>query len=186
MDTKKCTKCYEEKNTIEFPRSKSNKCGTGQPCRECGRRITAEWVKDNPEYIERNREKKRAITKEWHSSNKERIYKRTKYRYQNEPLFKLRMILRVQILRYIKNKEGKHTEEILGETFDNVRVHLERQFKEGMTWDNHGEWHIDHIIPLANGKNREELIELNHYTNLQPLWAKDNLSKGAKLDWKPE
>jgi hypothetical protein len=49
-----------------------------------------------------------------------------------------------------------------------------------MTWSNMGEWHIDHIKPLATAKTEKDVYELNHYTNLQPLWAKDNLSKGAK------
>ncbi len=49
-----------------------------------------------------------------------------------------------------------------------------------MTWENHGEWHIDHIIPISWGKTESEVIELNHYTNFQPLWAKDNLSKGNR------
>lgn len=50
-----------------------------------------------------------------------------------------------------------------------------------MTWENRGEWHIDHIIPLASASTEEELLALCHYTNLQPLWAFDNLSKGAKI-----
>ncbi len=52
-----------------------------------------------------------------------------------------------------------------------------------MSWDNHTKygWHIDHIIPLASAKTEEELKSLCHYTNLQPLWAKENLSKGAKI-----
>jgi hypothetical protein len=50
-----------------------------------------------------------------------------------------------------------------------------------MSWDNHGEWHIDHIIPLSSAKNESDLYKLFHYTNLQPLWAFDNLSKGNKI-----
>jgi hypothetical protein len=50
-----------------------------------------------------------------------------------------------------------------------------------MTLENYGEWHLDHIIPLATATTREDVVRLNHYTNFQPLWAKDNLSKGAKI-----
>jgi hypothetical protein len=49
-----------------------------------------------------------------------------------------------------------------------------------MSWENHGEWHIDHIVPLSSAITEEELRKLSHYTNLQPLWATDNLSKGSK------
>ena len=50
-----------------------------------------------------------------------------------------------------------------------------------MTWDNYGEWHVDHIIPLSSAENEIELIELCHYRNLQPLWAKENLMKKDKI-----
>ena len=71
--------------------------------------------------------------------------------------------------------------EILGAELDLIKQHLEDQFQDGMTWENMGEWHIDHIIPLASAKTKEELICLCHYSNLQPLWATDNLSKGDRL-----
>jgi hypothetical protein len=50
-----------------------------------------------------------------------------------------------------------------------------------MTWDNHGEWHIDHIIPISSGKTEDEVLKLCHYTNLQPLWKEDNLKKSDKI-----
>lgn len=66
---------------------------------------------------------------------------------------------------------------------DELRAHLEAQFQAGMSWDNYGEWHIDHIKPLASFdlEDTDQLKLACHYTNLQPLWAKDNLSKGAKM-----
>jgi hypothetical protein len=58
---------------------------------------------------------------------------------------------------------------------------LEKQFVVGMSWDNRNKWHIDHIIPLSSAKTEEEIYKLAHYTNLQPLWAEDNLSKGDTI-----
>lgn len=80
--------------------------------------------------------------------------------------------------------------ELLGCTIEELRTHLEAQFQEGMTWDNYGRdgWHIDHIKPCSSFDllKEAEQRECFHYTNLQPLWAKDNLSKGAKLNWTPD
>jgi len=60
-------------------------------------------------------------------------------------------------------------------------AHIEGEFKEGMTWENYGEWHIDHIKPLGvKGLTEEEIIERLEFTNTQPLWAFDNISKGNK------
>ena len=93
---------------------------------------------------------------------------------------------RVRSITYncFKNKGYKNntkTEKLLGIKFPKLKIHLERQFTKGMTWSNYGKWHIDHIIPLASANTEEELIKLCHYRNLQPLWAKDNLIKGAKI-----
>ena len=62
--------------------------------------------------------------------------------------------------------------------------YLAAKFQEGMSWDNHGEWHIDHIKPCCkfNLLDDEEQRKCFHYTNLQPLWSKDNLSKGGKYN----
>ena len=72
--------------------------------------------------------------------------------------------------------------DILGCTFDCAQKHIEARFKEGMHWLNHGAWHIDHIVPIAwfDLSDRQQLFAAAHYTNLQPLWARENLSKGAR------
>lgn len=71
--------------------------------------------------------------------------------------------------------------EYLGCSWVELRDYLEVQFTDNMSWDNYGEWHVDHIVPLAIAENKEQLVELCHHTNLRPLWAFDNISKGAKL-----
>jgi len=92
--------------------------------------------------------------------------------------------LRTRQGQAIKNHKGtKFTSslELLGADIDTVRQHLESQFKEGMSWDNRGEWHIDHVIPCCKFDltDIEEQKKCFHYTNLQPLWAKENLQKGG-------
>ena len=81
---------------------------------------------------------------------------------------------------YLKSKT---TEEIIGCDLEFFVKYIESKFTDGMCWERINEIHIDHIIPLATAKTEEEVIKLCHYTNLQPLWAKDNLSKGSKINW---
>lgn len=109
----------------------------------------------------------------------------TKRRHEDF-LYKLKGTLRYRIwhaltTHYTKNKK---TIELLGADIITVKNHLEEQFTEGMTWNNHGKWHIDHIIPLTNAKSQEEMEKLCHYTNLQPLWKSDNLKKGKRIFFK--
>lgn len=70
-------------------------------------------------------------------------------------------------------------EKLVCEDISAVRIWLENQFTEGMSWDNYGDWHIDHKTPISAAKNLEEFKILSHYTNLQPLWALDNVKKGG-------
>ena len=79
---------------------------------------------------------------------------------------------------YSKNTK---TQEMLGVDWEVVKKHIERKFKKGMNWNNYGEWHIDHIIPLASAKTPEKLKQLCHYTNLQPMWAEENIIKSNKI-----
>lgn len=139
-----------------------------------------------------NPEKIRTIKLKSYHKNKtkdEQIDRRKKYRkYKRKTDVKYRLtdIVRRRIKDYIRinniTKKNK-TFDIVGCTPEFLKEHLEKQFKNEMTWENYGlyGWHIDHIIPLSSAKNEEELYKLCHYTNLQPLWAKENLSKGSKI-----
>jgi hypothetical protein len=93
---------------------------------------------------------------------------------------KIRSLIYKSIKRggWIKNSR---THQILGCSFKEFKIYIENKFTEGMNWQNRGEWHFDHIYPLSLAKNEKHLIELNHYTNFQPLWAKDNLKKGNRV-----
>ncbi len=125
------------------------------------------------------------------SKNKEYMNKkRNDYRVErrkNDPLYKLTHTLRSRVLVAFKRKSIKKTSksyEILGADWATIKLHIESKFREGMTWKNHGygedKWHVDHIVPIAFARNEEELVALMHYTNLQPLWQKENQSKGGR------
>lgn len=73
--------------------------------------------------------------------------------------------------------KNSSTFEILGCSYQYFLSHIERQFLKGMTWENRKKWHIDHIIPIASAKCVDDLIKLNHHTNMRPLWARDNWEK---------
>ena len=142
---------------------------------------------------DRYRDVKKEAIKKWRLNNKLRvslynakyskshrfqINKREKDRRDNDPIYKMKINIRRRIRKFIINKIG-NTTDILGCSYYDVRVHISNNFKEGMNWDNYGEWHIDHIKPLALAKTKEETYKLCHYTNLQPLWAIENLQKGC-------
>lgn len=109
-----------------------------------------------------------------------------KYRWRQKQRgnvrYRLERNLRHRVYKAIRgNSKSKPTLELLGCTVEEVKVHLEDQFWAGMSWENYGEWHIDHIKPCAKFDltKPEEQQKCFHYTNLQPLWAEHNLSKGA-------
>jgi hypothetical protein len=78
-------------------------------------------------------------------------------------------------------EKSSKTAEILGCTFEEFQLHIENQFQPNMTWDNYPEWEYDHIYPVSRAVDEEHLLQLNHYTNFQPLWAEDNRRKSNKL-----
>lgn len=90
-------------------------------------------------------------------------------------------ILISQSLRNKGYKKGSKSEQILGCEWEFFKEYIERKFKKGMTWDNYGKWHLDHIYPISKATSYEMALELNHYTNFQPLWAFDNISKNDKV-----
>lgn len=157
------------------------------------------WRQENIE-LARKREKERRLKnatllaeyqKKYRKSNTENRSKYMKQyereRKKTDPLYKLARNVRTLVGKSFKRvstyfKKESKTETLLGCTIPELRDHLEKQFLPGMTFENHGRdgWHIDHIIPLASAKTQEEVEKLCHYTNLQPLWASDNIRKGNK------
>tara|TARA_R110001632_G_scaffold1456_1_gene6432 strand:- start:10 stop:591 length:582 start_codon:yes stop_codon:yes gene_type:complete len=105
-------------------------------------------------------------------------------RRRTDPNFKILTILRGRIKDVLKgHSKSDSTINILGCTIEELWIHLESKFTEGMTRQNHGKWHVDHIIPCASFDltKPEQQVKCFHYTNLQPLWALDNLKKGKSV-----
>ena len=143
--------------------------------------------RDNNKEKEKIRRKKyyienTEVRKLYYENNKDILNEKIKERKMKDFIFKLKVLFRSKTNKILGSNKEK-TFDIIGCTPQLLKEHLESQFLEGMCWENHGlfGWHIDHIIPLSSAKTEEELYKLCHYTNLQPLWAEDNLKKGDRL-----
>jgi hypothetical protein len=153
-----CTQCKKEKEFNEFYKNRYNTRGIRVYCKTCDLENTRTHHKNNPG--------KRAA-----ESNKRR----------EDPVQKIRMNLGTRLWQVVSKKHGK-TMELTGCTTEELIKHLSSKFTEGMTLENYGEWHIDHIKPCAsfNLGDPGEQHKCFHWTNLQPLWAADNIRKGSK------
>ena len=140
------------------------------------------------EYYYANRERMIAAAVEWQKQNPERRKKSrqdAKDRLLATPVGKLSHGVSTLIRRSLEKKgyrKKSRTREILGCDLDDFRSHIERQFLPGMSWKKVGpEIHLDHIVPVSTAKTEEEVLQLNHFTNFRPMWAGDNIRKGAKM-----
>jgi len=165
--SKVCTKCKEEKTLDNFHVHKGK--GTIRAaCKTCDSKARSEYYKNN-------RTKLNKQTTQYQNN-----------RCKVDPNYKLSRRLRSRLWQAITNQRGQksnRTMVLVGCTIPFLRGYLEARFKEGMTWENYGTWHIDHIQPCASFDltKKENQVKCFHYTNLQPLWASENLSKGDEL-----
>lgn len=165
--TKRCYNCGKVKDKTEFMPRKIAADGYRSGCRDCHREFTKTWRKLNPV---KNRE----------------IYTKSHKKRHSSASYRLNASMRAAICETIRRgKGGRKTFDLLGYTLNELMAHLERQFLKGMRWGNYGEWHIDHIKPLSSfkiaGADDPELMRAWGLTNLRPIWAKDNISKGCKI-----
>ena len=209
-DCKDCQNQYREANKEAIAERKkqwrqSNKEAIAEKhkqYREANKKAIAErkkqYNKANKEAIAERHKKyyeanKKAIAeygKQYKEANKEALVeKKRNYinnRLKTDPIFKFKSNVRGLIYNSFKrgtnqfSKKAK-TEQILCCTIEQFREYIAAKFKKGMSFDNHGQWHLDHIVPLSIAATEEEIIKLNHYTNFQPLWAEDNLIKSDKI-----
>lgn len=145
---------------------------------------------------QRNRDRNNAVTRAYHAANRDRLNaqkreaskKIFRERYGTDPFFTLRHRTRSLVRRTLSaGKGGARLEEVLGYSIDELRLHLERQFEKGMSWELFfsGKIHIDHIVPVAHFKpesyDSPEFKSCWALSNLRPMWAKDNIAKGARV-----
>lgn len=202
MEKKICSKCGIEKGVCEFYKNSKNPNIYRAQCKKCMNESSLSYHKKNSKIIseknrkfrlenpEVNKEKCRLYKKnnpdyfkKWIEKNKEH---RKKYinEYNSNPKNKIKNSLRSRINEILNKKyNNPRTLELIGCDYDFFIKYIENKFTDGMSWDNYGYygWHIDHIIPVSLAKTKEDVYRLYHYTNLQPLWSKDNLKKSNKL-----
>jgi len=204
----KCISCNEVRSldNYYFRRGYYN-----YTCKVCNSIKRKEWsqteqgkitIKENKKRYNQNQsleksqelERKRSIEMELYDVTtwedvlkiKKRESRRRKWkkRYESDSLFKFKRLMRNNVRDSFKRKgfsKNTKSREILGADWDVIRKYFEGKFVDGMNWENYGKWHIDHILPISTAVSEGDVIRLNHYTNLQPLWAEDNLKKSDKL-----
>jgi len=169
-------------NNPEMGREYSRKYREKYP--EKGKEDVKKWREENPEKFKESKAK-------WLAKNPDYEKERSKRRRKETPhIFAWRDMLKDSLKRLGKKKEG-HTIDLLGYSALELKQHIESLFTEGMTWGNHGEWHIDHIKPVITFDPATPSSVVNALSNLQPLWATTreingvlslgNLNKGTKL-----
>ena len=209
ISNKICRLCGLEKPTDDFYfRKDRNKCSTN--CKSCTSTKTLENYKDNKvkrleqmrQYRKLNRVDLLNKSREHYTLNRETILERSlkwreefrivngtsynNFRYHEDLNFKLKCVIRNRLADALKADNLSLVHVDVGCSTEFLIVHLESQFQSGMSWDNWSRegWHIDHIIPLENFdlSDPEQFKKACHYTNLQPLWAKDNWYKNRVVD----
>ena len=208
MKTKICTKCHIEKELSEFYKHKSGKDGIHPICKICILEISKKRYKKNRKqilkrdkiYRNNNKEKRKIYNRKHYQENKDnykdyqnnnkihiRVYNTQYKRNKRKDNIQLRLTdsLRTRIHNSINRAvKSLNTMFLIGCEIDYLMFHLQSQFTKGMSWDNYGDWHVDHIKPCAKfdlSKPAKQRLCFN-YTNLQPLWAIDNLRKGNKYE----
>ncbi len=213
MNTKICTKCKQEKVVSCFSKLPTKKDGLHSNCRECRAASHRAWYNKNREhciqYATQRAKTETAVArrKEQYQENRDEVLANNRIRrqsthakklanenrrrlYNSDISFRMAVNLRTRIRKAMKGtSKSKTTLDFLGCSMEAFKVHLESQFVDGMTWENYGfyGWHIDHKRPCASFDLSDAAQQRTcfHYTNLQPLWWRDNLSKNATFPLPP-
>lgn len=195
---KHCPTCDTYKNLDEYNVQSSSWDKLARMCRDCSntfKKNTRNKQKDQ-EYLQKYVEsgRRREVSQKRYQERREEILKRcaaynTK-RYREDPVYRMTVLNRTRAKREMEKIKNNtcpplSRSTLHGCTYDELKKHIEGQFEEGMTWENHGihGWHLDHVIPVSSFDmtNEEDVRMCFHYSNLQPLWAADNLEKSNKV-----
>jgi len=196
IKTKKCTKCKKIKPIIAFCKRKSKYTFVESACKKCKNQKSREYYFNNKQQIKqtrkqyylKNKEKQKIKHKQWEIENPhyKNIYNKEKRK--TDINFKLRENIASRIRGCLKHGwKSAPTIELIGCTIKEFNQHLEKQFINGMSWNNYGfgkgKWNIDHKIPLSSFDlvDAKQQAAAFNYKNCQPLWHEDNIKKGNKL-----
>ena len=182
MQEKKCIKCEVTKPLDEFSKHKRRKDGHQPYCKGCRKEYDAQRYQNNSE-----REKER--TRKYSQEHKKERNEWARNRRANDPALNLRRnvsnMINHALYRNGGGKDGESVFQYLPYTMEELKEHLESQFEPGMTWKDRSEWHIDHIYPHSllpyDSMDHPNFQKAWALDNLQPLWAKENMSKGNKI-----
>jgi len=194
-----CKQCDKEK----YLKNRENNILRMREYKKNNSQKIKEYYRENTEKYKQYRDSKKEETKEYMKSYyQNNLEKRKEYLHQNklsinskrnffekkkrekDPIHKLKVYVRNRIRFYLSKKsftKKNRTFQIVGCSPRELKEYIEQNFINGMSWENQGKWHIDHIIPLASAKTEEELYKLCHFTNLQPMWASENIKKSSKI-----
>lgn len=202
--TANCTECNAIRNRLDETRADLKRRQATAESKRKSRERSAKYHAENRErillemkvrnrrYYQRNRERLIAAAAAYQDSNRaeRNAYKSAwqSAKKKSDPQFAALLMMRKLVARVcdrikVGRRQSGRTTEILGFTAEAFKAHVERQFVKGMTWANHGEWHIDHIIPLSSFDLRrpEDRAAANALPNLMPRWAKENMVKSASI-----
>jgi len=203
MKTKTCSGCGRVLPVSEFRKA-------GNRCKDCHKKAHEQWLEKNKGYMaewrKRNRKQRVDYNREWRRNNPERSrghwqkYRnnnrdrvremesvRCKDRWANDPQYMTMKRLRCRVYMAMSRAgatKSHRTLSLIGCSAKALKQHIESQFSTGMSWENHSEWHIDHIVPCAAFDLTDPVAQKKcfNYANLRPLWAHENLSKGTKRE----
>lgn len=183
----RCKKCEKDSNRAFYPkRYANNRDKIIAQSKDYRAKNKDKRCRYEKKYREDNVDKMKEYQREYRSENLDKINEYHRTRYNTNPQAKIRQRLASRIRQVVKNKSTRKSADTMtltGTTLEKLIAHMESLFLPGMTWENHGKWHIDHIKPCSSFDltDPEQQRACFNWSNLQPLWALDNMKKSDKI-----